>query len=213
MLFESLTGQPPFATHEEKVAKIYAHLQEPAPPLLARGRQLPEALDAVVARALEKEPNQRYPSAGDLARAARAALDLRPVTVAEHTVAVGAAAPDSDPAIAAGETQAAEPPSAASMEALRRGGRRALPRDRPRRRRRASGSRGRQEAAAPAQAPGDDRGNPDRQAGAGDAEKAKRRRLEKKARKAAARGRKLSTPAAIILALATTRPRSRPSRR
>jgi serine/threonine protein kinase/streptogramin lyase len=110
VLFELLTGQTPFASQEEKVAKIYAHLQEPAPPLLARGRQLPEGLDAVVARALEKEPDQRFPSAGDLARAARAALEYRPVTVAEHTVAVGAAAPDSDPGVDLGETQPAEAP-------------------------------------------------------------------------------------------------------
>jgi serine/threonine-protein kinase len=110
VLFETLTGQPPFASQEDKVAKIYAHLQEEPPPLLARGRNLPEGLDAVVERALEKEPGKRFPSAGDLARAAEAALEYKPVDIAEHTVAVGAAAPDSDPAIAAGATQAAEPP-------------------------------------------------------------------------------------------------------
>ena len=100
VLFESLTGQPPFATHEEKVAKIFAHLQEEAPPLLARGRNLPDGLDAVVARALAKEPHDRF-SAGDLARAAQAAIDYQPVQVPEHTVAVGAAAPRQRPATAA----------------------------------------------------------------------------------------------------------------
>src|SRR3954447_473584 len=107
VLYELLTGRPPFAGQEEKVAKIYAHLQEDPPPLLARGRGIPEDLDAVIARALSKEPSERFPSAGDLARAARAALEAKPVTVAEHTVAVGAAAPDSDPAA----TVASPPPS------------------------------------------------------------------------------------------------------
>ena len=117
VLFELLTGQTPFASQEEKVAKIYAHLQEPPPPLLARGRQLPEALDAVVARALEKEPDRRFPSAGDLGRAARAALEYRPVTVTEHTVAVGAAAPDSDPGVDLGKTQPADNPPESAAEA------------------------------------------------------------------------------------------------
>jgi serine/threonine protein kinase/streptogramin lyase len=113
VLFEVLTGQPPFASQEDKVAKIYAHLQEEPPPLLARGRGLPDGLDAVVGRALEKEPENRYPSAGDLARAANAALEFRPVTVAEHTVAVGAAAPDSEESPAPDGTQPAEAPSEA----------------------------------------------------------------------------------------------------
>ncbi len=111
VLFEVLTGQPPFASQEDKVAKIYAHLQEEPPPLLARGRGLPDGLDAVVQRALEKEPEDRYPSAGDLARAARAALEFRPVTVEEHTVGVGAAAPESEETPDLGATQPAETPS------------------------------------------------------------------------------------------------------
>src|SRR3954451_21472846 len=106
VLHELLTGQPPFAAQEEKVAKIYAHLQEEPPPLLTRSRALPEGLQDIVTRALAKEPHDRFPSAGDLARAATAALDARPVTVAEHTVAVGAAAPDSEP----GATVATTPP-------------------------------------------------------------------------------------------------------
>ena len=110
VLFEVLTGQPPFASQEDKVAKIYAHLQEEPPPLLARGRGMPDGLDAVVGRALSKDPDDRYPSAGDLSRAALAALEYRQVTVAEHTVGVGAAAPESEESPALGETQPAEVP-------------------------------------------------------------------------------------------------------
>ena len=47
----------------------------------------------MIARALAKRPADRYPSAGDLARAARAAAEGRPVTESERMVARGDAAP------------------------------------------------------------------------------------------------------------------------
>ena len=48
----------------------------------------------MIARALAKEPEDRYPSAGDLGRAARAAARGEPVTETERSVAVGPAAPE-----------------------------------------------------------------------------------------------------------------------
>jgi len=50
-------------------------------------------LDRVPARALAKDPADRHPSAGDLARAAIAAACGEPVSEVERSVAVGAAAP------------------------------------------------------------------------------------------------------------------------
>jgi hypothetical protein len=50
------------------------------------------ALDDVVIRAMSKQPDDRYPSAGDLGRAAQAALRGETPVMPERTVATGAAA-------------------------------------------------------------------------------------------------------------------------
>jgi hypothetical protein len=73
VLFKCLTGEPPFSK-DSQIASIYAHLEEEPPSLRERRPELPPALDAVVARALAKEPEDRFQTAGDLATAAGAAL-------------------------------------------------------------------------------------------------------------------------------------------
>ena len=93
VLFELLTGHPPFAARDDKVAKMYAHLQEEPPRVRLRRPELPGELDLVVARALAKEPEDRFPSAGDFARAVSAAVQGQPTVEAERSVAIGAAAP------------------------------------------------------------------------------------------------------------------------
>ena len=55
---------------------------------------VPAAFDAVIARALAKDPPGRYPSAGDLGRAARAAAAGEWVSTARGSVATGAATPE-----------------------------------------------------------------------------------------------------------------------
>ena len=93
VLFELLAGKVPFAGREEKVAKIYAHLQESPSDLHELVPDAPAALRDVANRALAKQPEDRYQSAGDFGRAARAALEGMPVTEPERVVGVGAAAP------------------------------------------------------------------------------------------------------------------------
>jgi serine/threonine-protein kinase len=73
-------------------ATLLAHLHEPPPRPSASG--LPRELDRVIARALDKDPDHRYPSAGDLGRAAQAAARGDSVTESERSVAIGPAAPD-----------------------------------------------------------------------------------------------------------------------
>src|SRR3954447_8090548 len=91
VLFETLTGEIPYPRPTE-IAKIYAHLQEEPPAVDWAALGVPAAMDAVVRRALAKDPAARYQSAGDLGRAAQAAAEQRSVAEPERTVAGGAAA-------------------------------------------------------------------------------------------------------------------------
>src|SRR5690606_19108210 len=67
--YECLTGTLPFQG-DTPVQIIYKHLHAPVPPLPP---QVPPGPRELVARALEKEPERRYRSAEEMARAARAA--------------------------------------------------------------------------------------------------------------------------------------------
>jgi tRNA A-37 threonylcarbamoyl transferase component Bud32/DNA-binding beta-propeller fold protein YncE len=88
-----LTSHVPY-DRESDEAKLWGHLTDP-PPLPSRLRpELPVALDAVVERAMAKVPADRYPSAGDLGRAARAAAGDGAPVEPERTVARGAASPE-----------------------------------------------------------------------------------------------------------------------
>ena len=73
VLFECLTGAPPFR-REIPAALMRAHLEDPPPSVTEALPGLPSAIDAVVARALAKNPGHRYPSCGEMARAATSAL-------------------------------------------------------------------------------------------------------------------------------------------
>ncbi len=68
VLYECLTGFPPYGV-TELPALITAHLTAPIPHLSRKGAEIPSALDDVVARGMAKKPDDRYASAGELARA------------------------------------------------------------------------------------------------------------------------------------------------
>src|SRR4051812_29088231 len=91
VLFAALTGAPPFR-RATVPATMSAHFHD-TPPRPTEQASVPAGFDVVIARALAKRPEDRYPSAGDLGRAALAAAADEPVTEAERTVATGAAAP------------------------------------------------------------------------------------------------------------------------
>jgi hypothetical protein len=73
--FELLCGAPPFGA-EQGLTLMYAQLYAPPPVAAARRAGLPAAVDAVLARALAKDPADRYPSCGRFAAELRAALGL-----------------------------------------------------------------------------------------------------------------------------------------
>src|SRR5689334_12766837 len=63
---------------EMPMAVLYAHLSVPPPRLTAVRPELPGAVNPVLARALSKDPEDRYDSCGDFADALREALGLEP---------------------------------------------------------------------------------------------------------------------------------------
>ena len=68
LLYECLTGEPPFP-REHEAAVLWAHLNEPPPLPSERRPELGEAFDAIVERALAKDPGERFSSAAELAGA------------------------------------------------------------------------------------------------------------------------------------------------
>ncbi|MFD5827311.1 serine/threonine-protein kinase [Lentzea sp. NPDC060358] len=88
VLHELLTGQMPFPL-ENNMAIMFAHLQTPPPRPSALRPGLPPGLDVVVTRALAKDPQHRFPTAGALATAARTA-------VTEPRPSVQISAPDAE---------------------------------------------------------------------------------------------------------------------
>jgi predicted Ser/Thr protein kinase len=87
VLVHALTGSAPFMRESDE-ATLWAHLNSPPP-----ADKVPSEFAGVVERALSKEPGDRYPSAGDLGRAALAAAGRSGVAAPERVVARGAAAP------------------------------------------------------------------------------------------------------------------------
>ena len=73
LLHECLTGAPPFGG-KELPALMYAQLYYSPPEASSLVEGVPPALDAVIARGMAKDPNDRFPTAGALATAAREAL-------------------------------------------------------------------------------------------------------------------------------------------
>jgi YVTN family beta-propeller protein len=92
VLFHALTGRTPFPRDSE-LAKMYAHLNDPAPAASPLAPGVPPALDAVIGTAMAKVPEERYASAGDVARAAWAALQGEVAPAPAGSVATGEATP------------------------------------------------------------------------------------------------------------------------
>ncbi len=91
VLVHALTGGAPYLRDSDE-ATLWAHLNA-APPV----DRVPAEFAAVVERALSKDPDDRFPSAGDLGRAALAAAGRSGSIGPERNVGRGEAAPDGTP--------------------------------------------------------------------------------------------------------------------
>ena len=76
LLYECLTGEAPFA-RGSRLAVAWAHLEEEPPSVSEHRPELPEAIDAVVQKAMAKEPENRYATCAALITAGEEALELR----------------------------------------------------------------------------------------------------------------------------------------
>jgi serine/threonine-protein kinase len=94
--YEMLTGRQPFK--DDTPARVMMkHVMAPTPSLRAANPHLPADVEAVVTRAMAKESDARFATAGELARAMRAAATTakaaRPIREPPATVAQEVAAP------------------------------------------------------------------------------------------------------------------------
>ena len=96
--YELLTGAKPFEA-EHFAAQARAHVEDPPPLASERRGDLPELVDAVLARGLAKEPDERWPSATKLVRELCRALEAPPTepTRQMQPVAAPAAPPPPPP--------------------------------------------------------------------------------------------------------------------
>ncbi len=74
MLYELLTGEPPYPASTNLFDLLNKHLNEPIPSLSLRRPDLPALLNDVLQRATAKKPESRFPDARSLALAFRQAL-------------------------------------------------------------------------------------------------------------------------------------------
>ncbi len=75
LAFEALAGRVPYVG-DTTGSVLAQHITAPVPSLSALLPSLPSGVDAVFARALAKEPDDRFPTAGDFAREMQAVLKV-----------------------------------------------------------------------------------------------------------------------------------------
>jgi len=113
VLYEMLASKVPFCT-DTPVATMYMHVHEPPPPLRQAGADttargaVPEWLENVVCKALAKNPDDRYATAGLFAAALRQGQESMRAAVRSATQA-DAAASDAVTAIGPAAAAAAKP--------------------------------------------------------------------------------------------------------
>jgi beta-lactam-binding protein with PASTA domain len=99
-LYELLTVRPPFVG-DSPVAVAYQHVREEAQPPSVFDPEITPEMDAIVLRALVKDPNYRYQSADEMRADIEACLDGQPVAATAAMGSVGYGGyPDDQPTTA-----------------------------------------------------------------------------------------------------------------
>ena len=80
LLYELTCGRPPFEA-ETQIATAMAHTTTPPPPLRTIRADVPKGLEAIVLKALQKTPEDRFASADEMGAALRAATSGAPTSV------------------------------------------------------------------------------------------------------------------------------------
>ncbi|MFI1290799.1 Stk1 family PASTA domain-containing Ser/Thr kinase [Streptomyces sp. NPDC020792] len=100
LLYELLTVRPPFVG-DSPVAVAYQHVREEAQPPSVFDPEITPEMDAIVMRALVKDPDYRYQSADEMRADIEACLDGQPVAATAAMGSVGYGAyPDDQPTTA-----------------------------------------------------------------------------------------------------------------
>ncbi|MER7574220.1 Stk1 family PASTA domain-containing Ser/Thr kinase [Streptomyces sp. NPDC126514] len=100
LLYELLTVRPPFVG-DSPVAVAYQHVREEAQPPSVFDPEITPEMDAIVLKALVKDPNYRYQSADEMRLDIEAALDGQPVAATAAMGSVGYGGyPDDQPTTA-----------------------------------------------------------------------------------------------------------------
>jgi hypothetical protein len=115
VVFECFTGSPPFK-RESEVAMMYAHIQEDPPSLVEHRPDLSPAIDAVIAKAMAKAPDDRWATCGELLDALRVVFEERPEEAEAAEVAQQVAQASSGEESLPAEPEAA--PVAPALEAV-----------------------------------------------------------------------------------------------
>jgi len=73
VLYELLTGKPPYQA-ETPFAIVLKHINDPLPPPRSIKPDIPESFERIVLKAMAKDPNQRFETAGQMERSLQNAL-------------------------------------------------------------------------------------------------------------------------------------------
>jgi serine/threonine-protein kinase len=118
VLFEMVSGKPPFSA-DSPVAIAYKHVQEPIPSLSERVPGVPKDYEAIVVRALAKDPDDRYADGAAMRADLLRFREGKPIA-AVNPVPAGPARPPSPPTPPTGNPVVVPPPLPVADEPARK---------------------------------------------------------------------------------------------